>query len=88
MAISHLQTLVALSAIASELACYKAEYGELAGTTEYRCALCAKSVFGPDKLDATLGPPVHSECWLKKQLEEREREILALRQQLELAEKK
>ena len=82
------QLLMTLSELSSELACYKAEYGELSGQTEYRCSICAGSVFGPRQLDPELGPPVHSECYLKRTLEEREKEIVALRTQLSVAEQK
>lgn len=82
------QLLIAHSRVCEELACYKAEYGELAGKTEYRCAFCPRSVFGPPVLDPQLGPPVHSECFLKQQLAEREKEVLALRSQLGIAERK
>ena len=82
------QMLSAFSAALGELACYKAEYGELAGQTEYRCAFCSGSVFGPAQLNTELGPPVHSECLLKHRLAEREKEIVALREQLGAAEKK
>jgi DNA-directed RNA polymerase subunit RPC12/RpoP len=79
---------MAFSAVLGELACYKAECGELAGQTEYRCAICGRSVFGPPQLNPALGPPAHSECLLKRQLEDREKEIVALRTQLAAAEKK
>ena len=82
------QLLMAFSTVLGELACYKAEHGELAGQTEYRCALCGRSVFGPAQLNSALGPPAHSECLLKIQLGEREKEIVALRTQLGAAEKK
>ena len=82
------QLLMALSAVTAELACYKAEYGELAGDTEYRCALCGRSVFGPPQLDPNLGPPAHSECLLQAKLAESEKEVLALRAALGTAEKK
>ena len=82
------QLLMVLSAALSELAYYKAECGELAGQTEYRCALCSRSVFGPAQLNPALGPPVHTECLLKSQLEEREKEIVALRTQLGATEKR
>ena len=79
--------LMMLSELSSELACYKAEYGELSGQTEYRCAICGRSTFGPSQLDPALGPPVHSECYLNRMLQEREKEIVVLRNQLSAAEK-
>ena len=82
------QLLSALSAATAELACYKAEYGELAGTTEYRCAFCGRSVFGPAQLDPALGPPAHEKCWLQSKVEVQEKEILTLRGALSTAEKK
>lgn len=75
------------AAALEELACYKAEYGELSGKTEYRCVFCKRSVFGPEQIDPKLGPPAHSECYLKQRLAEREKEIAALRDQLGRAEK-
>lgn len=81
------QLLMALSTIAAELACYKAEHGELKGQTEYRCAFCAGSVFGPAQLDTKLGPPAHSECLLKQQLDEQTKNVVALCAQLAEAEK-
>ena len=82
------QLLMILSQLASELACYKAEYGELAGDTEYRCTLCGRSVFGPAQLNPNLGPPAHSECLLKAKLAESEKEVVTLRTALGAAEKK
>lgn len=84
----HPQLLMVLSTALAELACYKAEYGELAGQTEYRCAICSKSVFGPAQLNPSLGPPAHSECLLKMLLQDRDKEIVALRSQLGAAEQK
>lgn len=82
------QLLMSLSGALEELACYKAECGELGGRTEYRCAFCQRSVFGPAELNPALGPPVHSECYVRKQLADREAEIQALRSQLGVAEQK
>ena len=82
------QMLMAFSTALGELACYKAEHGELGGQTEYRCGICSRSVFGPAQLNPSMGPPAHSECLVKYQLQEREKEILALRAQLGAAEKK
>ena len=82
------QMLMAFSTALGELACYKAEHGELSGQTEYRCALCGRAVFGPAQLNPALGAPAHSECLLQTQLGEREKEIVALRGQLAAAEKK
>ena len=82
------QILMALSAATNELACYKAEYGELAGDQEYRCAFCNGSTFGPPHLDPELGPPAHSECLLRNKLAQSEKEVLTLRAALGAAEKK
>ena len=82
------QMLMALSAATNELACYKAEYGELRGETEHRCAFCGGSTFGPAQLDPAMGPPAHSECFLRNELALREKEVLALRAALGTAEKK
>ena len=82
------QLLMMISELSSELACYQAEYGVLSGQTEYRCTICGGSTFGPLQLDPELGPPVHSECYLKQKLEERGKEIVSLRTQLGAAEQK
>ena len=89
------QILMAFSTVLGELACYKAEHGELAGQTEYRCALCGRPVFGPAQLNSALGPPAHSECLLQSKynrlemkVADRDQEIVALRAQLGVAEKK
>ena len=82
------QILMALSAATNELACYKAEYGELHGEVEYRCAFCRGSTFGPSQLDPAMGPPAHSECFLRNELALREKEVLTLRSALGAAEKK
>ena len=82
------QILMALSAATFELACYKAENGELRGETEHRCAFCGGSTFGPAALDPEMGPPAHPECWLKNKLVEANKEIVTLRAALGTAEKK